>query len=226
MMMMPLAPSMAYASNLWSGESIAPSVNEKADYSADHPMDRGWQPWFENSSDRFVNPAVTSLSTDSLGMYQSAGHFVDSSGMKLADDVVPAVVYPVKKEEEEEAEGKVQPAGTFMNETPVPPVYPSNQPPSPALRKSSSGVGAARKRKQRESMNSLWPQPKTLQIVQEDGQGGSFAPADFVGPPRGARRKGPLSTTTRANAGMRRKNKDTCVQCRLNKRKVWWPLSP
>ncbi|KAL2826799.1 hypothetical protein BDW59DRAFT_60717 [Aspergillus cavernicola] len=60
---------------------------------------------------------------------------------------------------------------------------------------------------------------KPLQIVQEDGQGGSIASADFVSPPRGARRKGPLSMAGRANAGMRRKNKDTCVQCRLNKRK-------
>ncbi|KAI9375686.1 hypothetical protein BJX61DRAFT_531399 [Aspergillus egyptiacus] len=60
---------------------------------------------------------------------------------------------------------------------------------------------------------------KPLQIVQEDGQGGSIASADFVSPPRGARRKGPLTMAGRANAGMRRKNKDTCVQCRLNKRK-------
>jgi hypothetical protein len=61
---------------------------------------------------------------------------------------------------------------------------------------------------------------RPLQIVQEDGQGGSIASADFVSPPRGARRKGPLSMVGRANAGLRRKNKDTCVQCRLNKRKV------
>jgi hypothetical protein len=67
-------------------------------------------------------------------------------------------------------------------------------------------------------------QPKPLQIVQEDGQGGSIASEDFVSPPRGARRKGPLSTVGRANAGLRRKNRDTCVQCRLNKRKVPWML--
>lgn len=80
-------------------------------------------------------------------------------------------------------------------------------------------VATVRKRRQRSggfSENSAKP----LQIVQEDGQGGSIASSDFISPPRGARRKGPLTTAARANAGMRRKNKDTCVQCRLNKRKV------
>ena len=82
-------------------------------------------------------------------------------------------------------------------------------------------VATVRKRKPRSSNISVdQGQPKPLQIVQEDGQGGSVASADFVSPPRGARRKGPLSMVGRANAGMRRKNKDTCVQCRLNKRKV------
>jgi hypothetical protein len=82
-------------------------------------------------------------------------------------------------------------------------------------------VATVRKRKQRGSNLSLdHGVPKPLQIVQEDGQGGSIASADFVSPPRGARRKGPLTMVGRANAGMRRKNKDTCVQCRLNKRKV------
>ncbi|KAB8261895.1 hypothetical protein BDV32DRAFT_120722 [Aspergillus pseudonomiae] len=81
-------------------------------------------------------------------------------------------------------------------------------------------AATVRKRKQRGSNHSLdLGQPKPLQIVQEDGQGGSIASADFVSPPRGARRKGPLSMVGRANAGLRRKNKDTCVQCRLNKRK-------
>ncbi|PYH95047.1 Zn(II)2Cys6 transcription factor [Aspergillus ellipticus CBS 707.79] len=81
-------------------------------------------------------------------------------------------------------------------------------------------VATVRKRKQRNSSISLEQAlPKPLQIVQEDGQGGSIASADFISPPRGARRKGPLSMVGRANAGMRRKNKDTCVQCRLNKRK-------
>lgn len=82
-------------------------------------------------------------------------------------------------------------------------------------------VATVRKRKNRSANGSTdQGQAKPLQIVQEDGQGGSIASADFVSPPRGARRKGPLSMVGRANAGMRRKNKDTCVQCRLNKRKV------
>ncbi|KAL3461471.1 hypothetical protein BJX64DRAFT_156298 [Aspergillus heterothallicus] len=77
-----------------------------------------------------------------------------------------------------------------------------------------------KKRKKRTSIITINQEnPKPLQIVQEDGQGGSIASADFVSPPRGARRKGPLTMAGRANAGMRRKNKDTCVQCRLNKRK-------
>lgn len=81
-------------------------------------------------------------------------------------------------------------------------------------------VATVRKRKNRNAQGSSeQSQVKPLQIVQEDGQGGSIASADFVSPPRGARRKGPLSMVGRANAGMRRKNKDTCVQCRLNKRK-------
>ncbi|KAL4892172.1 hypothetical protein BDV59DRAFT_180980 [Aspergillus ambiguus] len=81
-------------------------------------------------------------------------------------------------------------------------------------------MATVRKRKQRNPAITVdQNQPKPLQIVQEDGQGGSIASADFVSPPRGARRKGPLSMVGRANAGLRRKNKDTCVQCRLNKRK-------
>ncbi|KAJ6175668.1 hypothetical protein N7485_002582 [Penicillium canescens] len=79
--------------------------------------------------------------------------------------------------------------------------------------------GAVRKRKTRNPGSTDQGLPRPLQIVQEDGQGGSIASADFVSPPRGARRKGPLSMVGRANAGLRRKNKDTCVQCRLNKRK-------
>lgn len=86
---------------------------------------------------------------------------------------------------------------------------------------SLQSVATVRKRKQRAApIPSEQSNQKPLQIVQEDGQGGSIASADFISPPRGARRKGPLSLAGRANAGMRRKNKDTCVQCRLNKRKV------
>jgi hypothetical protein len=88
-------------------------------------------------------------------------------------------------------------------------------------------VATVRKRKNRSTGSSMdQALPKPLQIVQEDGQGGSIASADFVSPPRGARRKGPLSMVGRANAGLRRKNKDTCVQCRLNKRKVSLTKSP
>lgn len=87
---------------------------------------------------------------------------------------------------------------------------------------SLQSMATVKKRKQKTPSISLEQPPSTkpLQIVQEDGKGGAVASADFVSPPRGARRKGPLSTAGRANAGMRRKNKDTCVQCRLNKRKV------
>ncbi|KAL3478782.1 hypothetical protein BJX99DRAFT_100394 [Aspergillus californicus] len=81
-------------------------------------------------------------------------------------------------------------------------------------------AGTIKKRKKRTTSVAIDQESlKPLQIVQEDGQGNSIASADFVSPPRGARRKGPLSMAGRANAGMRRKNKDTCVQCRLNKRK-------
>jgi hypothetical protein len=89
--------------------------------------------------------------------------------------------------------------------------------PAPLAMQSSATV---RKRKTRNPGSSIDQSVRPLQIVQEDGQGGSIASADFVSPPRGARRKGPLSMAGRANAGLRRKNKDTCVQCRLNKRKV------
>ncbi|KAI3107325.1 hypothetical protein CBS147333_6394 [Penicillium roqueforti] len=88
--------------------------------------------------------------------------------------------------------------------------------PAPLAMQSSATV-KKRKTKNPASMDHGITRP--LQIVQEDGQGGSIASADFVSPPRGARRKGPLSMVGRANAGLRRKNKDTCVQCRLNKRK-------
>lgn len=82
-------------------------------------------------------------------------------------------------------------------------------------------ASVVRKRKQRDSIVNVEQiqQPRPLQIVQEDGLGGAISSEDFVSPPRGARRKGPLTIVGRANAGLRRKNKDTCVQCRLNKRK-------
>ena len=89
--------------------------------------------------------------------------------------------------------------------------------PAPLAMQSSATV---KKRKTKTTASLDHGITRPLQIVQEDGQGGSIASADFVSPPRGARRKGPLSMVGRANAGLRRKNKDTCVQCRLNKRKV------
>ncbi|RJE25020.1 hypothetical protein PHISCL_02671 [Aspergillus sclerotialis] len=99
--------------------------------------------------------------------------------------------------------------------------FPSSQRTTPRPSPLSlQSMATIKKRKQRGTSISLVENnQKPLQIVQEDGQGGSFASADFISPPRGARRKGPLSLAGRANAGMRRKNKDTCVQCRLNKRK-------
>ncbi|KAJ5894090.1 hypothetical protein N7495_005781 [Penicillium taxi] len=110
------------------------------------------------------------------------------------------------------------------SESPVPLNSRSRNSSSTGQRRSTAlamqSVATVRKRKNRSAQGSVdLGQAKPLQIVQEDGQGGSIASADFVSPPRGARRKGPLSMVGRANAGMRRKNKDTCVQCRLNKRK-------
>lgn len=96
----------------------------------------------------------------------------------------------------------------------------ASQRPSSRPRLALQSVGTVTKRNPRNTGTSEKNRSKTLQIVQEDGQGGAVAPSDFVSPPRGARRKGPLTTVARANAGLRRKNKDTCVQCRLNKRKV------
>ncbi|KAF5860272.1 hypothetical protein ETB97_001750 [Aspergillus alliaceus] len=136
------------------------------------------------------------------------------------------------QEDETEMSQPLRNATAFMvSETPAESFFasaPSKSRASSAVQRNSSrpqalalqSVATVRKRKQRGSNHSLdLGQPKPLQIVQEDGQGGSIASADFVSPPRGARRKGPLTMVGRANAGMRRKNKDTCVQCRLNKRK-------
>ncbi|KAH8428102.1 uncharacterized protein LDX57_005807 [Aspergillus melleus] len=137
-----------------------------------------------------------------------------------------------QKDEASEVSQPLQSATAYMvSETPSEPVLGS----APSRSRASSNaaqranarpqalglqsVATVRKRKQRSSNGSIDGLPKPLQIVQEDGQGGSIASADFVSPPRGARRKGPLSMVGRANAGLRRKNKDTCVQCRLNKRK-------
>ncbi|KAL2871063.1 uncharacterized protein BJX67DRAFT_377669 [Aspergillus lucknowensis] len=109
------------------------------------------------------------------------------------------------------------PSAPSMPRTSPPPTPRTSARPQPLAVQSLATI---KKRKKRTSTVTLNQEnPKPLQIVQEDGQGGSIASADFVSPPRGARRKGPLTMAGRANAGMRRKNKDTCVQCRLNKRK-------
>ena len=194
-----------------------------------------------------VAPINTTTAADSTRINQSLPNFeetIDSlewpwfnnPESKLADQAMPSIA---------NTDLKTQPSSTEQPQkqeltAPVPAEtlqYSSvldNGPrktPSGRLPSGIQSVATTRKRKQRKSISLQTPQPqqqqqqqaKPLQIVQEDGQGGSFAPADFVSPPRGARRKGPLSTAGRANAGMRRKNKDTCVQCRLNKRKVFIP---
>lgn len=140
-------------------------------------------------------------------------------------------LWKAEKEESSSEEYGPQKATAFVvSEDPEPlfstvPENPRNSPlaqPAPARPQAlAAQSGAIKKRKKRNPSVALSQEnQKPLQIVQEDGQGGAIASADFVSPPRGARRKGPLSMAGRANAGMRRKNKDTCVQCRLNKRKV------
>ncbi|KAL2848071.1 hypothetical protein BJY01DRAFT_162377 [Aspergillus pseudoustus] len=143
-----------------------------------------------------------------------------------------------KGSQKEESPSEMFPSQTatafVVSEDPSEPLF-HNIPPGPSRPKASpltqrtpakpqplavQSAATIKKRKKRTSIISInQDNPKPLQIVQEDGQGGSIASADFVSPPRGARRKGPLTMAGRANAGMRRKNKDTCVQCRLNKRK-------
>jgi hypothetical protein len=144
-----------------------------------------------------------------------------------------------KESQKEESPSEISPPQTatafVVSEDPLEPLFsnissaPSRSRTSPLTQRTPAkpqplavqSAATIKKRKKRTSIILLnEDSPKPLQIVQEDGQGGSIASADFVSPPRGARRKGPLSMAGRANAGMRRKNKDTCVQCRLNKRKV------
>ena len=76
-------------------------------------------------------------------------------------------------------------------------------------------------------------QAPSLQIVQEDGQGGSISSSTYrMSAAARARRNGPLSNTGRRDAALRRKHKNVCVWCRLAKKKVtthfnpaalWWP---
>ncbi|PGH10183.1 hypothetical protein AJ80_07542 [Polytolypa hystricis UAMH7299] len=58
-----------------------------------------------------------------------------------------------------------------------------------------------------------------IQIVQEDGLGGSISPSARIPAIARARRNGPLSFDGRKNAAMRRKDKSVCVWCRLAKKK-------
>jgi hypothetical protein len=199
----------------------------------DHPLpkdDRRVQDAFQYKSES------SSVSGDLSGVY-------DCSYSGLSDDVPAFAERQLedegawKDEQEESSSATSQPlqgATAFaVSENPLESFFmtaPSRSRASSTAAQRASGrpqalalqsVATVRKRKQRTSNVSIDQNlPKPLQIVQEDGQGGSIASADFVSPPRGARRKGPLSMVGRANAGLRRKNKDTCVQCRLNKRKV------
>ncbi|PGH17935.1 hypothetical protein AJ79_00834 [Helicocarpus griseus UAMH5409] len=58
-----------------------------------------------------------------------------------------------------------------------------------------------------------------IQIVQEDGLGGSLEPSACIPAVPRARRNGPLSLDGRRDAAMRRKDKSVCVWCRLAKKK-------
>ncbi|ODH53769.1 hypothetical protein GX48_00187 [Paracoccidioides brasiliensis] len=82
-------------------------------------------------------------------------------------------------------------------------------------------VTVARKRKS-PSVGSADEKPvKTMaiQIVQEDGLGGSLEPSASIPTVPRARRNGPLSFDGRREAAMRRKDKSVCVWCRLAKKK-------
>ena len=64
-------------------------------------------------------------------------------------------------------------------------------------------------------------QTSPLQIVQEDGQGGSISGSAYkLTVASRARRMGPLSNTGRRDAALRRKHKNVCIWCRLAKKKV------
>ncbi|KAK2768400.1 hypothetical protein FQN54_000255 [Arachnomyces sp. PD_36] len=64
------------------------------------------------------------------------------------------------------------------------------------------------------------PKTSPLQIVQEDGQGGSISGSAYrLSAAARARRMGPLSNAGRRDAALRRKHKNVCVWCRLAKKK-------
>ncbi|PGH09284.1 hypothetical protein GX51_00726 [Blastomyces parvus] len=78
-----------------------------------------------------------------------------------------------------------------------------------------------RKRKSRNTgaIDKKLVKTMAIQIVQEDGLGGSLEPSACIPAVPRARRNGPLSLDGRRNAAMRRKDKSVCVWCRLAKKK-------
>jgi hypothetical protein len=59
----------------------------------------------------------------------------------------------------------------------------------------------------------------SLQIVQEDGLGGSISHSARIPTAARARRNGPLTMDGRRDAALRRKDRSVCVWCRLAKKK-------
>ncbi|KAK2775499.1 hypothetical protein FQN53_003112 [Emmonsiellopsis sp. PD_33] len=81
-------------------------------------------------------------------------------------------------------------------------------------------ASGARKRKSRHVSDVEKPaKAMAIQIVQEDGLGGSIAPSACIPAVARARRNGPLSLDGRRDAALRRKDKTVCVWCRLAKKK-------
>lgn len=90
--------------------------------------------------------------------------------------------------------------------------------PRPGTLPATSG---SRKRKARNTTTAEKPvKSVAIQIVQEDGLGGSISPSACVPAVARARRNGPLSVDGRRDAAMRRKDKTVCLWCRLAKKKV------
>ncbi|OJD11397.1 hypothetical protein AJ78_07832 [Emergomyces pasteurianus Ep9510] len=85
----------------------------------------------------------------------------------------------------------------------------------------STRVTANRKRKNRNMgvVDKKLIKTMAIQIVQEDGLGGSLEPSAYIPAIPRARRNGPLTLDGRRNAAMRRKDKSVCVWCRLAKKK-------
>ncbi|KAJ5142804.1 uncharacterized protein N7515_001591 [Penicillium bovifimosum] len=187
------------------------------------PMPQEFQFKSENSS----------VSGDLSGIYECSYSATSDDAFTFADqdDDAPWKTSPHESTSPEASQPAFKTTAFMVSEDPAETQV--STVPSRSRASSSTGARAGRpgalamqssatvkKRKTRNPASSMdQGVARPLQIVQEDGQGGSIASADFVSPPRGARRKGPLSLVGRANAGLRRKNKDTCVQCRLNKRK-------